>query len=70
MMEMDSVIRVFSQDGRPLAWFGQPGKRVGEFAGPTGLWVDSVNRLYVTDSDNGRVQLFQLSTGQKPRPAE
>ena len=57
-----SVIRVYSQDGHPLAEFGQPGPRAGEFAGPDGLWIDSANRLYVADSGNGRVQLFQLST--------
>jgi DNA-binding beta-propeller fold protein YncE len=55
-----SVIRVYSQDGRPLAWFGQSGRRVGEFTRPNGLWIDSANRLYVADSGNGRVQLFQL----------
>ena len=43
-----------------LASFGQNGKRAGEFAGPEGLWIDSTNRLYVADSGNGRVQLFQL----------
>jgi DNA-binding beta-propeller fold protein YncE len=59
-----SVIRAFSPDGRLLATFGQSGLRVGEFEGPTGLWIDSANRLYVADSGNGRVQMFQLSTQQ------
>jgi DNA-binding beta-propeller fold protein YncE len=57
-----AIIRMFSQAGRLLASFGQPGRRVGEFEGPDGLWVDASNRLYVADSGNGRVQLFQLST--------
>lgn len=55
-----SLIRVYSKDGRPLASFGQPGQRVGEFDAPGGLWIDSANRLYVADSGNGRVQMFQL----------
>jgi DNA-binding beta-propeller fold protein YncE len=56
-----SVITVYSQDGQCLASFGQLGRRVGEFAGPNGLWIDSDNRMYVADSGNGRVQLFQLT---------
>jgi DNA-binding beta-propeller fold protein YncE len=56
-----SVITVYSQDGQCLASFGQMGRRVGEFAGPNGLWIDSGNRMYVADSGNGRVQMFQLT---------
>src|SRR5271165_541588 len=56
-----SAITVYSQGGQLLAWFGQPGRRVGEFAGPEGLWIDSDNRMYVADSGNGRVQIFQLA---------
>jgi DNA-binding beta-propeller fold protein YncE len=55
-----SVIYVYSQEGYFLASFGQPGRKVGEFSEPNGLWIDSANRLYVADSGNGRVQLFQL----------
>ena len=57
-----SIIRIFKQYGRPLASFGQPGRRVGEFEGSDGLWTESANRLDVADSGNGRVQLFQLSS--------
>ncbi len=54
-----SVVRVYN-GGHLLASFGQSGTRVGEFAAPEGLWVDSASRLYVADSGNGRVQLCQL----------
>lgn len=57
-----SIVRVYNPGGRLLASFGQSGTRVGEFAAPEGLWMDSANRLYVADSGNGRVQLFQLTT--------
>ena len=57
-----SVIQVYSQEGYPLASFGQFGQRAGEFSEPGGLWIDSSNRLYVADSGNGRVQLFQLKS--------
>jgi sugar lactone lactonase YvrE len=55
-----SLIRVYGQDGHQIALFGQPGPRVGEFSQPDGLWIDSANLLYVADSGNGRVQLFEL----------
>ena len=58
----NSTVRVYGPGGNLLASFGQFGTRVGEFAAPEGLWVDSANRLYVADSENGRVQLFQLET--------
>ncbi len=58
----NSIVRVYNPGGHLLASFGQPGVRVGEFAAPEGLWVDSDNRLYVADSGNGRVQMFQLKS--------
>ena len=61
-LSSNSVIRVYSSDGKTLSSFGQSGIRVGEFEGPGGLWVDSGNRLYVADSGNGRVQMFQLKS--------
>jgi DNA-binding beta-propeller fold protein YncE len=57
-----SLIRVYRDDGRYLSCFGQPGRGAGEFAFPGGLWIDSADRLYVADSGNGRVQLFQIGS--------
>jgi DNA-binding beta-propeller fold protein YncE len=34
---------------------------IGEFNSPAGLWIDGANRLYVADTNNGRVQVFQIS---------
>lgn len=45
-----------------MATFGQDGSRLGEFSAPSGLWVDANNRLYVADTANVRVQLFQLTS--------
>ncbi len=59
-LSRSSMIHVYSQEGYFLASFGQPGRRVGEFSEPKGLWIDSADLLYVADSGNGRVQLFQL----------
>ncbi len=60
-----SEVRVYRRDGGLLAVFGQAGSRMGEFSAPRGLWIDAGNRLYVADTENVRVQLFQLSTGDR-----
>ncbi|HLN30270.1 MAG TPA: 6-bladed beta-propeller [Gemmataceae bacterium] len=58
-----SMISIYKPDGTPVGTFGQPGGRVGEFLAPRGLWVDASNRIYVADTANARVQVFQVSTG-------
>ncbi len=55
-----AVVRVFSREGALVAAFGASGPRAGQFAGPAGLWISQRGRLYVADSGNGRVQMFQL----------
>jgi len=57
----DSHIRIYGRDGSVLGSFGRTGMGIGEFDSPAGLWVDKENRLYVADTNNGRVQIFQLS---------
>jgi DNA-binding beta-propeller fold protein YncE len=57
----DSQIRTYSHDGSLLGSFGRTGMEIGEFNSPAGLWIDGRNRLYVADTNNGRVQVFQLS---------
>ena len=57
-----SIISIYKPDGVPMGTFGQSGSRIGEFRAPGGLWVDANNRIYVADTDNARVQVFQVST--------
>jgi NHL repeat/6-bladed beta-propeller len=54
------AIRAYDRDGVLLYSFGQPGSKHGEFYYPRGLWTDEHNQIYVADSKNGRVQVFQL----------
>jgi DNA-binding beta-propeller fold protein YncE len=55
-----NTIRIYDQGGRLLAKFGQAGIKEGEFDGPSGLWIESGNRLYVADQRNHRVQMFEI----------
>lgn len=56
-----SEIKVYSHDGNVLGSFGRPGFRMGEFYSPTGLWIDAAEQIHVVDTENARVQLFQLT---------
>jgi DNA-binding beta-propeller fold protein YncE len=53
-----NVINVLNHDGQFLYKFGQSGTKPGEFEEPCGLWIAS-GSLYVADTKNHRVQLFQ-----------
>ncbi len=55
----DSHIRIYGRDGTLRGSFGRHGI-VGEFNSPAGLWIDEKKRLYVADTRNSRVQVFQL----------
>jgi DNA-binding beta-propeller fold protein YncE len=57
-----SIIGAYKPDGTPMGTFGQPGSRIGEFLAPKGLWVDANNRIYVSDTANARVQVFEVTT--------
>ena len=48
----------FSRDGKFLLQWGTRGTGSGEFGLPHNLVVDSQGRVYVTDRDNERVQVF------------
>jgi DNA-binding beta-propeller fold protein YncE len=54
-------IRVFSRNGQPLYEFGQVGTAPGQFNGISGIWVDSGHCLQVVDSQNKRVQVFEIN---------
>lgn len=58
-------MHIFGADGRPEACVGVSGERRGEFSGASGLWIDDAERIYVAESGNRRVQVFQIS-GEHP----
>ena len=61
----DSVfnrIQIFDREGLFLLAFGAPGADAGEFWLPAGLFV-AQNRIYVADSYNRRIQVFEFLRG-------
>ena len=54
-------IKIYKPDGQRLGSFGQKGYRMGQFNTPRGMFIDAAQQLHVADSDNARVQLFQLN---------
>jgi DNA-binding beta-propeller fold protein YncE len=54
------TIFAYDRTGNLLYSFGHPGLKHQEFNHPQGLWIDEENHIYVADSTNGRVQVFQL----------
>jgi len=51
-------ILIYDLDGTFQMAFGKEGKKPGEFWFPNAVEVDQQGRIYVSDSNNGRVQVF------------
>jgi DNA-binding beta-propeller fold protein YncE len=69
----DSTVEILSNGGRLLGILGHPGSDDGGFNAPSGIYVDRDDRIFVADTANRRVQLFQFNNPQlssvKPVPA-
>ena len=63
--EIKGMVRVYSQVGKLVATFGRRGVKTGEFGRPLGVWADARDRVYVADSKNRRIQVFQFRNGSK-----
>ena len=57
----ENCVKVFDRAGKFMYKFGKPGKKDGEFNGPTCLSVSKAGQLIVCDSQNFRVQIFEMS---------
>jgi DNA-binding beta-propeller fold protein YncE len=49
-----------------LYYFGSPGTRAGQFQLPAGLSIDHGDQVFVVDSFNRRVQVFQYAGLKAP----
>jgi len=54
------AVQIFDDQGRFLSSFGSQGQEKGKFWMPSGVFIDEENHIYVADSYNARVQVFQL----------
>jgi DNA-binding beta-propeller fold protein YncE len=68
--EVENKVRVYSQGGKLVGAFGRPGSKTGEFSRPLGMWADARDKIYVADSNNRRVQVFQLRNERKGATCE
>jgi hypothetical protein len=59
----DSMVRIYDEIGHLAGSIGHTGTGIGEFNQPSGLWIDAADRVYVADTNNRRIQIFE-------RPAE
>lgn len=50
---------IFNDKGEFLMPIGGVGQGTGKFYLPSGVWVDDLNRVFVADTFNGRVTIFQ-----------
>ena len=48
----------FSQDGKLLFSWGEPGQAPGQFRLPHSVWVDKQDRVWIPDRENNRIQIF------------
>lgn len=55
-------IRVFSREGAVLSLFDPSTIKRADFSHPSAMWVGSGSCLYVVDSQNNRIGLFQIGT--------
>ena len=53
------AVQIFDRGDTLLLAFGERGSRAGQFWLPGGIFISTKNEIYVADSYNRRVQVFQ-----------
>lgn len=56
-------VHKFSPDGTLLLSWGEPGNAPGQFRLPHSVWVDKKERVWITDRENSRIQIFDARGG-------
>ena len=54
----NAAVHKFAADGTFLKTWGGPGSAPGQFRLPHNVWVDRLNRVWIADRENSRVQIF------------
>jgi DNA-binding beta-propeller fold protein YncE len=60
-------VEVFNREGKSLFRFGESGDQAGKFNLTKGICTDSKDRVYVIDSGNRRIQVFQVTDQAKSK---
>jgi DNA-binding beta-propeller fold protein YncE len=60
------AVELFNDTGNLLLDFGEEGHAPGEFWLPCGIFIDGNGRIWVADSYNHRVQVFDYLPERKP----
>ena len=60
-------VQIFNNLGSYMLSIGSQGTAAGEFWMPSGLFIDPDDTLYVCDTYNKRIQLFQILTDPQHR---
>jgi streptogramin lyase len=50
----------FSPEGELILSWGEPGAEPGQFRLPHNIWIDKEDRVWVSDRENHRVQIFDI----------
>lgn len=51
-------VHKFTADGKLLLSWGEPGPGQSQFRLPHNIWIDKADRVWITDRENSRVQIF------------
>lgn len=67
-----SRVQVFDREGMLKIWYGSPGDVVGQLALPAGIFIDTDNdnMIYVANSKNKRVEVYQYISYPEERASE
>jgi DNA-binding beta-propeller fold protein YncE len=60
-MDMAGVIRFDAAGNAVTQWGGPVGSATGSFNSPMGVDTDAAGNVYVADSNNGRIQVFDAN---------
>jgi DNA-binding beta-propeller fold protein YncE len=56
--EPSNLIMRFNENGKLIRYWGEYGKRNGEFDNPLGITIDEEGNVYIADNKNHRIQKF------------
>jgi len=51
-------VHKFNAEGKLLFSWGEPGSKPGQFRLPHNIWIDREDRIWISDRENSRVQIF------------